>query len=138
VGEHALHLDLDSGRLRYARVGQPPAGTTYEVRVVLRRDGKPVGDVLTWPVTDGGTLVASGLTQARTGDVVAATLWSAGRQIGTEVNRTLGEGAPFTFGRALGLGKEERGHGSQLDLSGVAVFNRVLSAAELKALAFVP
>lgn len=138
VGEHALHLDLDAGRLAYARIGEPPAGTTFEVRVEVRREGKALGKPITWTVSHGGATEAKGLSAARSGDVVAATLWSAGRQIGSEVTRTLGEGAPFTFGRALGLGKEERGHGSQVELSGVAVFNRVLSAVELKALAFAP
>jgi hypothetical protein len=138
VGEHALHLDLDAGRLAYARIGEPPAGVAFEVRVEIRREGKALGRPVTWTVSHGGTAEAKGLSAARIGDVVAATLWSSDKQIGTEVTRTLAEGAPFTFGRALGLGKEERGHGSQLELSGVAVFNRVLSDAELKALAFAP
>lgn len=138
VGEHALHVDLDAGRLRYARIGTPSADTPFEVRVEVRREGKALGKPITWKVTDGGSFAAKDLEQTRIGDVVVATLWSAGKQIGTEVTRTLTEGAPFTFGRALGLGKEERGHGSQLEISGVAVFNRVLSDAELKTLAFAP
>jgi len=46
------------------------------------------------------------------------------------------EGAPFTFGRALGLGLDVLEDGSQLFVDGVAVFNRVLSENELKSLCF--
>jgi len=92
-----------------------------------------------WEVVDGGSVEVKGLSTAKYGDTVAATSWDAdGKQIGTEVTRTLTEGAPFTFGRALGLGAEEKSHGSQLQISGVAVFNRVLSDAEMKALSFAP
>lgn len=140
IGEHALHLDLDANRLRYARIAEPTAGGKFHVRVDVRRDKRSLlSKPIEWEVVDGGGVEVKGLSAAKTGDVVAATLWDAdGKQIGTEVTRTLTEGAPFTFGRALGLGKEERGHGSQLQLSGVAVFNRVLSDAELKALSFAP
>lgn len=51
-----------------------------------------------------------------------------GRQrVGTEIRYRLREGAPFTFGRALGLGAERIDHGTQLYIDGVAVFTRVLN-----------
>ena len=52
------------------------------------------------------------------------------------MRREIRQGAPFTFGRALGLGAETIEHGSQLYLDGVAVFNRVLTEAELADLSF--
>ena len=58
------------------------------------------------------------------------------QRIGKEISYRLREGAPFTFGRALGLGTEPIDHGTQLDIDGVAVFNRVLEPEELSALAF--
>jgi hypothetical protein len=59
------------------------------------------------------------------------------KQVGTELISVMREGAPFTFGRALGLGSEDLEHGTQLFIDGVAVFNRVLSEKELKSLSFV-
>lgn len=142
VGEHALHIDLDAGRLGYARIGTPPEGVRFRIHLDLKRDGQVLKSIESSGVQHGDALTSQDLTQARAGDVIAATLWREDgkdwKQIGTEVSRTLTEGAPFTFGRALGLGKEERGHGSQLEISGVAVFNRVLSETELKELAFAP
>ena len=58
-------------------------------------------------------------------------------QVGTLITHQLSEGAPFTFGRALGLGSEDIEHGSQLYLDGLAVFNRVLTAEELQGLSFL-
>lgn len=136
VGEHALFVDLDAGRLRYQRIGTPPPGRAFSVRVEVRRGATRIGTPVRWTVRPGGSRAAPGLRQARLGDVVAASLWSGGRQVGTDVTRTLTEGAPFTFGRALGLGQDEPEHGSQLEMSGVAVFNRVLNRAELASLAF--
>ncbi len=140
IGEHALHIDLDGNRLRYARIADASASGKFQVRVDVRRDKRSLlTKPIEWDAVDGGSLDVKGLSAAQNGDVVAATLWSAdGKQIGSEVTRTLTEGAPFTFGRALGLGAEEKAHGSQLQISGVAVFNRVLSDVELKALSFVP
>jgi hypothetical protein len=57
-------------------------------------------------------------------------------RVGEEIRYRLREGAPFTFGRALGLGDEPIDHGTQLYIDGVAVFNRVLKPGELKTLAF--
>ena len=58
------------------------------------------------------------------------------QRVGKEIRYRLREGAPFTFGRALGLGNEPIDHGTQLYIDGVAVFNRVLKPQELKTLAF--
>ena len=56
--------------------------------------------------------------------------------MGEAICYRLREGAPFTFGRALGLGNEPIDHGTQLYIDGVAVFNRVLMPEELQTLAF--
>ena len=58
------------------------------------------------------------------------------RRVGKEIRYRLRDGAPFTFGRALGLGSEPVEHGTQLYLDGVAVFNRVLGHDELRGLSF--
>jgi hypothetical protein len=58
------------------------------------------------------------------------------QRVGKEIRYRLRQGAPFTFGRALGLGNEPIDHGTQLYIDGVAVFNRVLKPEELETLAF--
>jgi len=52
------------------------------------------------------------------------------------VQREIGRGAPFTTGRTMGLGKEPVKFGGTFMVDGVAVFNRVLSDEELRALSF--
>ena len=73
-------------------------------------------------------------------DVIVTTLerrdqgkWN---RVGSEVRYKASEGAPFTFGRALGLGSEVLEDGTQLFMDGVAVFNHVLSEEELRDLSF--
>jgi len=80
------------------------------------------------------------LKAVRAGDTMTATL-EAGeggswRTVGTPVQRGIGRGAPFTIGRALGLGKEPVKFGGTFMVDGVAAFNRVLSDEELRALSF--
>ncbi len=57
--------------------------------------------------------------------------------VGDTIKIDLQEGAPFTFGRALGLASEEIDHGSQLLIDGVAVFNRVLTDEEIRGISFI-
>lgn len=90
--------------------------------------------------TDDQTAVIARNTDILVGDAIRTTLeirdngkWT---QVGSVVERKILEGAPFTFGRALGLGAEDLKHGSQIYLDGVAVFDRVLEPQELRMLAF--
>ena len=94
------------------------------------------------------SLVAAGKTRAalaggmkiKPGDQVVASLHTleedGWRRVGTEIRYRVREGAPFTLGRALGLGTEPIDHGTQLCIDGVAVFNRVFSGKELRRLSF--
>jgi hypothetical protein len=74
------------------------------------------------------------------GDVIETSLHEkrmlGWKKVGTEVNRIITEGAPFTFGRAMGLGSDKLEDGSQIFIDGVAVLNRVLTHEELKNLCF--
>ncbi len=58
------------------------------------------------------------------------------RAVGTPVQREIGRGAPFTIGRAPGVGNEPVKFGGTFLVDGVAVFNRVLGDEELRALRF--
>lgn len=143
VSEHRLHVDLDGRRLAYGRSASAGGKLgRFQVRFEVRRGTTAVMPPIAWEVATDAERELPPTLDAKAGDVVAASLWmmpTTGdwQRVGTEVSRTLGEGAPFTFGRALGLGAEELAHGSQLKLGGVAVFNRVLSEQELAALSFV-
>jgi hypothetical protein len=138
VSEHRLHVDLDGRKLAYGRSGK--AGR-FQLRLAVRRGATAVMPALAWEVMgDAERELPDAAGAAKVGDEVVASLWQAAgddwKQVGTEVKRTLSEGAPFTFGRALGLGAEELAHGSQLRMGGVAVFDRVLTAEEMKGLSF--
>ena len=143
IGEHAIYLDLNKEAARYERItdANQVITTPFQIRLDVQRKGQSLlSRPHVWDVTAPAATTVPGISAARIGDVVMASLWSqtdgAWAQIGKTVTRTLSEGAPFTLGRALGLGKEEKDHGSQLLMSGVAVFNRVLSVEEMRALHF--
>lgn len=139
VAEHALHVDLDRGTCTYRRQPATAPGDV-QIHIDLRRgDASLLPAPVAWTAAHDATITVDGLSAARFGDQVVATLWQrlaegSWQRIGTAVQRTLEEGAPFTLGRALGLGAEERSHGSQLAIGGVAVFNRVLDVTELRQL----
>jgi len=142
VNEHRLYIELNAGDVTYDRDERTVTSTTaYRVFVDVLRDGE---SILASPLEMKGVhghkaALPPGKT-VREGDEISATLQAresdAWVQVGTNVRATVREGAPFTLGRALGLGSDELGHGSQLFIDGVAVFNRVLSRDELEQLSF--
>lgn len=114
----------------------------FKVSVSVTRDNTLLaGSLLEVEVTPGTELVLPGNTVIAQGDVITTSLFGwqdeAWVAIGSEITYPVPEGAPFTLGRALGLGTEPLDHGSQLYIDGVAVFNRVLTASELQAITFV-
>ena len=143
VYEHWLNVDTEKGTVAYDRSGPDPEKIKkdYWVDIDVRRAGE---SILTAPVTFEATstnIVELPLKlKIQPGDEIITSLdfrkdggW---QRVGKEIRYRLREGAPFTFGRALGLGTEPIDHGTQLYIDGVAVFNRVLKAEELKKLAF--
>ena len=137
VQEHALFVDLDQESAIYRFVG---AQSEVRLTLTLERAGQVIVR-RTW-TPDGTSRQLPGFAQASLGDVLEAVLESRlesqdWQPLGTPVRRTLSEGAPFTIARALGLGaKDASGHGSQMHVAGVALFNRVLSDAEYRELGF--
>ena len=141
--EHWLHVDTEAGTVTYDRSCPASAAVQrdYRLQFDVTRDGK---SLMTKPMvataTAKTTLRLPGTVKMQPGDEIVTSLqvrdggnWS---QVGSEIRYRLREGAPFTFGRALGLGTEPIEHGTQLYLDGVAVFNRVLSHDELRGLSF--
>ena len=144
VREHRVWIDLDARTLRYGRDADETAlaGAEFRITFDVLRDGASVpGTALTVAAEEGRVVRIPGEVPFRYGDVVRSALerreGGAWRRVGTVVERSLREGAPFTFGRALGLGSEELSHGSELFVDGVAVFDRVLTPEELRSIAFV-
>jgi len=144
VSEHRLQLDLDSGRIDFESEPRERAtNATYRIRVDLVRADTSILDApleFRTDQTTSGQLPAA--LEVKQGDQVQATLEllnkTGWQPVGSRVQREILPGAPFTFGRALGLGSEELEHGSELFIDGVAIFNRVLTEDELKRLVLVP
>jgi hypothetical protein len=143
VNEHWLWVNTEKAVATYGRScpDATEAQREYRVRFDVRRDGKSLlPKPIVFRAENKACIEPGALTKVRTGDEVVTSLegedqgmW---RQIGTEIRYPIREGAPFTFGRALGLGNEPVDHGAQLFIDGVAVFNRVLSEEELRKLSF--
>ncbi|MFZ5831390.1 MAG: hypothetical protein ACOY3P_14995 [Planctomycetota bacterium] len=142
VYEHWLEVDADQGTIRYDRSSPSVVRGEYRVQVDLDRDEKSLLETpLAFAAVSGATVRLPNGRRMAPGDTLVTRLevrenngdW---RPVGSEIRYQIREGAPFTFGRALGLGTEPIDHGSQIDIDGVAVFNRVLSEGELKSLSF--
>lgn len=144
VTEHRLLMDLERGQAVYERDTLRPVEDWFRV-------------IMTTHVGNGADLQATKLDHARSGDRIAIPMPEGGlhagdkvtaqlsrfvdggwRPVGSAVTYRLREGAPFTVGRALGLGEgtEKIEEGSQMFVDGVAVFDRVLTTRELRELAF--
>lgn len=143
VAEHWIFADTEQNRITYGRLPAASAQEkSFRVTVDIQREKK---SLLPAPVTldavSGTSVRYPATVTTQPGDVIIATLQEQSgttwRRVGRELRKALQEGAPFTFGRALGLGTGEPGHGSELMMGGVAVFNRPLTAAELRKIVFV-
>jgi hypothetical protein len=144
IHEHRVQVDLDQRTVAYERdmAAGWPITRRYRVTCDVRRGAASLlPQPLVFEAEHGHRAKLPGEQAFEIGDVVHLTLAAAAdggwEPVGTELRYTIPAGAPFTIGRALGLGSESLTHGSQLLVDGVAVFNRVLSPAEMQALTFV-
>jgi len=145
IYEHLLRVNLTKRTLEYERTGRRSAIDSVRCRLVvdILREGKgSLVEKITAEIKAGKQLIPLPEDLAiALSDTIQATLeiWKKGqwRQVGSRLNAVYSEGAPFTFGRALGLASEELEHGSEFYLDGVAVFNRVMTEEELQAIQFV-
>lgn len=141
VYEHWLHVDAEKGIVTYDRSCKDTAQIEEDFRVrfdVHRQDKSRLGEQSVFEATAKKTIALD--VKLQSGDEIITSLevrqddgW---QRVGTEIHYQLRDGAPFTFGRALGLGNEPIEHGTQIHIDGVAVFARVLSQDELKQLSF--
>ena len=143
VYEHRLLVNLDKQTIAYQRdQREAKLPTSFRIRFDIKRDGTSILDKEQVIVGDSPRDISiSANVYLKLEDEVIARLESMQnnkwKQVGTVVKRKLQLGAPFTFGRALGLGSEDPKHGSQLFIDGVAVYERVLPEQELKHLCFI-
>ncbi|MCC3860065.1 LamG domain-containing protein [Pseudemcibacter aquimaris] len=141
IKEHFLWVDLNDKKIVYDQTGSDPE-KRFRLTFDVERDGRSIFvHKIMKEVTKKTTIgisqavnvndkIITGLEEYRNGSWV---------KVGTNVEKIVSEGAPFTFARALGLDEDGIDHGSsELYMDGVAVFNRVLSADELKGISFVP
>jgi len=144
VYEHWLEIDTEKKVVQYRRSCPDEAKVRerYRVRFDMHREG---ASLLAEPLVFEASrtsepVVLPGHVAVRAGDEIVTSLevladdW---QRVGEVIRYRLREGAPFTFGRALGLGTEPIDHGTQLVLDGVAVFNRVLDDKEIRGLSFI-
>lgn len=144
VYEHWLEIDTEKKVVRYRRSCPDEARVRerYRVRFDVHREG---ASLLAEPLVFDASrtsepVVLPGHGAMRAGDEIVTSLevladdW---QRVGEVIRYRLREGAPFTFGRALGLGTEPIDHGTQLVLDGVAVFNRALDGKEIRGLSFI-
>lgn len=143
VYEHWLYVDIEKETVAYSRSVPVPdkIGQDYWVNIDVRGAGQSILTApMTFQATNTNVVELPLKMKMRPGDEIVTSLefreggdW---QRVGKEIHYRIREGAPFTFGRALGLGTEPIDHGTQLYLDGVAVFNRALSGKELKDLSF--
>ena len=143
IYEHWLEVDTVCGRVTYDRTTPDPAAIKDDYRVTLDivRGGRSLLETeVTFAAVPKRTAELVLRNAIQPGDEIITSLlrrddgdWVS---VGEQVRYTVREGTPFTFGRALGLGKDRLDHGTQVALDGVAVFNRVLSTDELQHLSF--
>lgn len=141
VYEHWLEACGEQGEFVYGRRAAREVAERFKVKVSVKRGGGERVEV-EGVVEPGTRLRLPGGRGFGVGcEIVTALFREDGDEwvrVGGEIDYPVVEGAPFTLGRALGLGSDERiGQGSQLFVDGVAVFNRVLSAAEMRNITFV-
>ena len=143
VYEHWLHVDTENGTVTYNRNAANHADVGNDYRVVFDVKDVPSKverEPIVFNAVSEKTVKLPNDIQMKPGDQIITSLevnedgdW---KRVGKEIHYRLREGAPFTFGRALGLGNEPIDHGTQLFIDGVAAFNRVLSNDELLELSF--
>lgn len=142
VKEHFLWVNLEESQIEYQQIGNDD-GEKYRIffDIVTEMGSRLIEPIIT-EVTNGMTLTIPFQKNIEIGDKIITKLeifkegdWV---QVGTDIQKTHLPGAPFTFGRALGLDEDGIEHGSEeIYIDGVAVFNRVLSDIELQGLSFI-
>lgn len=142
IKEHILWVNLEDNLVEYSRIGKDD-GHKYRLKfdVIGPKESKLIMPI-NMELFNGDKIDIPFNEKIEFGDKIITKLelfkneqW---RQVGTQIEKIYLPGAPFTFGRALGLDEDGVDHGSeQIYIDGVAVFNRVLPEKELQGLSFI-
>ncbi len=141
IKEHWLWVDLENDNIQYRQVGKQSDEKFRVTFDIFRRQTSILDEPVISDVSDGKLLYLALKNHIQVGDIINTTLEKLNgdvwEKVGLEIEKEVQMGAPFTFGRALGLDEDGLDHGSvNIFIDGVAIFNRVLSSAELKELSF--
>jgi len=143
VYERWIEVDIVSFTIKYGQNDKEGITENQEYKIhfdVHRKGNSVLPSPIEFLAKDGRTVQGPETITIQTGDRIIASLYRQNKdewqQISSTINYQIREGAPFTFGRALGLGNESISEGSQLYIDGVAVFNRVLGRKELEEISF--
>jgi hypothetical protein len=143
VQEQWLQVNIENQQLKYGILFSDGKTDNIKYRVTfdIKRKGKSLlANKLRFGALENEIVKIPVTNKILPGDIIETSLQLKGKmgwqKVGKEVNRMITDGAPFTFGRAMGLGSDVLEDGSHIFIDGVAVFNRVLTQEELKNLCF--
>lgn len=110
-------------------------GSNYHVSYHFERNGDTItGSSGSFKISydgNGRSSINSSL-KIQAGDILNVSLFNGDKRVGTEIKRTIEDGAPFS----LGWIQSKIVNGNQGYYDGVAVFNRVLNEKEIHELSF--
>lgn len=143
VYEHWIKVDIDRSVVQYERNEKQgnEAGKYWIGYDIIRNGASILEKELKFEAVGGASTPWKSKVPVQAGDQIVTHLLketTSGNtaQVGSTITYTVRTGAPFTFGRALGLGDEPVEEGTQLFIDGVAVFDRVLTSGEIRKLSF--
>lgn len=142
VKEHRIWVNLDENRIEYSQEGEDDSKVFRVLFDILREEHSILDHSVKANVRNGELIDIPLQNKIIDGDRIFTKLeqftdakW---QQVGSNIEIELLSGAPFTFGRALGLDEDGIEHGSvDVFIDGVAVFNRVLTNSEMERLSFI-
>lgn len=142
IKEHRIWINLDENRIEYSQVGEDDSKEFRVLFDILREEQSILDHPVEAQLSNGETVDIPLQNKIVNGDRIFTKLeqlienkW---QQVGSNIDIELLSGAPFTFGRALGLDEDGIEHGSvDIFIDGVAVFNRVLTKSEMEGLSFI-
>ena len=142
IKEHSITVNLQDQQIKYQITPTSDIIPPVKIHFNLRRNSRTLlSEALNIDAIPGQWYHFKPMQELMYGDTLITSLakfdsnqWNI---VGDTIKKCYEVGAPFTFGRALGLASEELEHGSELYIDGVAVFNRVLTSAELQKISFI-
>ena len=142
IKEHSIAVNLPDHKIKYQVIPSSDLVPPMKIHFDIQRNSRTLlSEALHIDAIPGQWYQFNPMQKIMYGDTLITSLskfdsnqWKI---VGDTIKKCYEEGAPFTFGRALGLASGELEHGSELYIDGVAVFNRVLTSAEMLNLSLI-